>query len=105
MVHCYHSNGETHVFGPGDTPPKWAADQIKNPDAWDGGHHEDTDGGDGPDGGGEHEQPPPKGGPGSTLEAWQSYALRFEQVEIDDDMTREQIIAALDAAGVPTGAV
>src|SRR4051812_20900309 len=45
---------------------------------------------------------PPKGGAGSGREAWAEYAAA-SAVPVADDATREDIIAALDAAGVPTG--
>lgn len=44
---------------------------------------------------------PPKSGKGSGDEAWRSYAAS-NGVEVDDDAKRDQIIAALDEAGVPT---
>lgn len=44
---------------------------------------------------------PPKGGPGSGVEAWARYASA-KGVKVDDDAKREDIIAALDAADVPT---
>lgn len=46
---------------------------------------------------------PPRGGAGSGVEAWAAYAAAAA-VPVDADATREDIIAALDAAGVPTGA-
>ncbi|MFY1588988.1 hypothetical protein ACN267_31360 [Micromonospora sp. WMMD734] len=47
------------------------------------------------------EGPPPKGGPGSDAEAWRAYAAG-KGVEVPSDAKRPAIIAALDAAGVPT---
>jgi len=44
---------------------------------------------------------PPKGGPGSAKDAWAAYAAS-KGVEVGADTTREDIIAALEAAGVPT---
>lgn len=44
--------------------------------------------------------PPPKGGPGSGREAWAAYATG--KVEVSAEMSRDDIVAALTAAGVPT---
>lgn len=43
---------------------------------------------------------PPKGGPGSGVEAWAAYAAG--KVEVPEDAKRDDIVAALDAAGFPT---
>jgi hypothetical protein len=45
--------------------------------------------------------PPPKSGRGSGVKAWADYA-KASDVDVDEAATKEQIIAALDAAGVPT---
>lgn len=45
--------------------------------------------------------PPPKGGVGSDAEAWRAYAAS-RGVEVPADAKRPAIIAALEAAGVPT---
>ena len=45
--------------------------------------------------------PPPKGGPGSGAPAWREYAAS-KDVEVADDASREDVIAALTEAGVPT---
>ena len=45
--------------------------------------------------------PPPKGGAGSGAPAWREYAAS-KGVEVADDASREDVIAALDVAGVPT---
>ncbi|MCK8671000.1 hypothetical protein M1M07_07695 [Rhodococcus sp. HM1] len=34
-VHVYDEHGTPHVFGTDDDVPKWAADRITNPAAWD----------------------------------------------------------------------
>jgi len=52
---------------------------------------------------------PPKGGAGSSRDAWIDYAKAAleragKAVEIDDDDTRDDIIAALAEAGIPTEA-
>lgn len=43
---------------------------------------------------------PPRGGAGSGREAWADYASG--KVPVTDDMTRDDIIAALEEASVPT---
>ncbi|MFI2664875.1 hypothetical protein [Micromonospora carbonacea] len=124
------SPGRSGVFGPGDSLPDWAVAAISNPDVWDGdppprpertsgGESReqkrarllaqlaeldgDEPGGNGPDGdqGQRGDGPPPKGGPGSDAEAWRAYAAS-KHVEVPADAKRPAIIAALDAAGVPT---
>jgi hypothetical protein len=40
--------------------------------------------------------PPPKAGPGSSRDAWVEYAERLD-IEVDDDMTRDDIIAAVES--------
>ncbi|MFD6770599.1 hypothetical protein ACFWC6_30750 [Micromonospora chalcea] len=54
--------------------------------------------------GGSPFSPPPKGGAGSGVQAWREYAYHFERdgVTVPEGATRDEIIAALDAAGVPT---
>ena len=39
---------------------------------------------------------PPRGGPGSGIDAWTAYAESLG-VEVTDDMTRDDIVAAVDA--------
>lgn len=92
--------GMFHQFGPGDDVPRWAAALIKNPGLWSDGEpaHEAV------------EEPPveaqrlpipPKGGPAATREAWIAYA-KDNGFEADDDASRKDIIAALEAADIPT---
>jgi len=45
--------------------------------------------------------PPPKGGAGSGAPAWRAYAAK-KGVEVAEDASREDVVAALEAAGVPT---
>lgn len=80
---------ELVTFPADSTPPAWAQAQIRNPKAWVGGEAPALAGG-----------PPPKGGPGSGKEAWVAYAAG--KVEVTEEMTRDDIIAALTSAGVPT---
>lgn len=99
-VHVRDSDGVVSVFGPGDTIPAWASKQITNPKAWDTAPEvvEDLSG----SGAGAVDVPvPARGGKGSGLPKWQAYA-KFKGYEFDDDATREDIIAALEADGVPT---
>lgn len=56
------------------------------------------------DGGGQGDDPagpPPKSGPGSGAPRWREYAAR-RGVEVPADASREDVIAALDEAAVPT---
>lgn len=45
--------------------------------------------------------PPPKGGAGSGAPAWRAYAAK-NNVEVAEDASREDVVAALEAANVPT---
>lgn len=50
---------------------------------------------------------PPRAGAGSSQEAWRAYAIaatsaRGLNIDLPDDTTRADIIAALDGAGIPT---
>lgn len=45
--------------------------------------------------------PPPKSGAGSGVEAWAAYAAA-QGVEIPEGAKRDDIVAALETAGVPT---
>lgn len=45
--------------------------------------------------------PPPRSGKGSSDENWTAYA-RAHNVEITDAMSRREVIAAVEAAGLPT---
>lgn len=46
-------------------------------------------------------KPPRKSGPGSSAAAWRKYAADRE-VQVPDDADRDQVIVALDEAGIPT---
>jgi hypothetical protein len=35
-VHVVDQEGRTRAFGPGEEVPDWAAEQITNPDVWEG---------------------------------------------------------------------
>lgn len=95
-VHVADEHGAMHVFGPDDEVPAWAAKAITNPDVWDGAelspsptHPVVEDG------------PPPKGGAGSGAPAWREYAAK-RNVEVPENASREDVVAALEAANVPT---
>jgi hypothetical protein len=85
------ADGETlsQVFGPDDEVPSWAQKAITNPDVWDS-----------PDDAALQLAPSaaellerPKGN--ASRDSWAAYAAQ-EGVELEDDMTRDDIIAAVD---------
>jgi hypothetical protein len=82
--------GRSQQFGPGDKVPDWARKVITNPKVWEG----DDEPGDEPEGD-LFEPEPPRSGKGSGLDAWRSYADRIG-VELEDGMTRDDVIAAVD---------
>ncbi|MDN4174729.1 hypothetical protein QWY28_17340 [Nocardioides sp. SOB77] len=88
-------DGELVEFQAGDTLPAWAAKKVDNPGAFvdDGTSADQTED--------ETGAPPPRSGRGSGVDAWRAYAAAHD-VDVDDDATREDVIDALDAAGVPT---
>jgi hypothetical protein len=75
-----------------DELPDWARERITNPDVW---RSADGDGGASPESG-ELERPP-ESGAGSGRESWAAYADELG-VDVTDDMGRDDIIAAVDAA-------
>lgn len=120
------TNPETRnaeVFRPGDDVPAWAREVITNPTAWDGGDTADStpeppkqpeplkdpeppkepEPPSNPAGDGTGDDPkdaieePPRAGRGSSLEAWQGYADALG-IEYANDATRDDIVAAVDAA-------
>ncbi|MFJ9468332.1 hypothetical protein [Streptomyces caniferus] len=97
-VHVRDLQGRTVVFGPGGDVPAWAAKQITNPKAW--GDAADTVGVPPvPTPPGVGVEVPPRSGKGSGVEAWRAFAER-KGVDVDQDATREDVIAACEAAGV-----
>jgi hypothetical protein len=98
--------GMTEMFGPDDRVPEWAVAEITNPKAWAEPPSEPaktTSSGQRSEG---QDTPgakvPPRGGAGSGRDAWAAYATAHG-VEVTEDMaSRDDIIAALDKAGVPT---
>lgn len=102
FVAVYKDDGSVHYFGPDDTVPSWAEKKITNPVAWADGIVAD------PAPSGESDYPaietpaiPKKSGRGSGLEAWQEYATA-SGFEYEDDATRDDLIEALAAEGIPT---
>lgn len=95
-VHVHDEDGQTHVFGPDDEVPAWAAKRITNPAAWEDDAGEDTGG---QQAGGEQTGAPPRSGKGSGKEAWAAYAAQHD-VKLENDATREDYIAELERRGV-----
>lgn len=89
-------NFQLVTFPAGSTPPAWAQAQISNPKAWEGSEAPSASAPEPPGDG-----PPPKGGAGSGKDAWAAYAAS-KDVDVDQDATRDEIIAALEVADVPT---
>lgn len=85
--------GEVRGFGPDDDVPEDVARQI-GAHAWEDGEHPY------PASGSEAGGPPPKAGAGSSVDAWAAYAAD-QGVEVPEDAKRDEIIAALEAAGKP----
>jgi hypothetical protein len=88
-----HRDGVSHRFRPGDAVPDWAAELITNPDVW----ADDTPGEAPP---AEPAirlaaQPPPRSGRGSGRDAWVDFAA-VQGVGVDDDASRDEIIADLE---------
>lgn len=99
-VSVQDDDGDMHSFGPSDTVPAWAQKAITNPGAWEDGGSAAEAGG--PDTGGDTPPAiPPKGGAGSAAENWRGYA-RSQGVDVAEDATREDVVAALEAAGIAT---
>lgn len=86
--------GLNEIFLAGSTPPKWAADLITNPGAW---QTEEQQGAVSEDG------PPPRSGSGSGRARWVEFA-ESQGVEVDDEATKDDIISLLEASGVIEGA-
>jgi hypothetical protein len=97
-VHVLDDNGQAHIFGPGDQVPGWAVKKITNPHVWEDGP---ATGSAEQDPGSRAEGPPPMSGTGSGKEAWAAYAARND-VEVPEGAKRDDILEALQAAGVAT---
>lgn len=94
-VHVTDDNGTPHVFAAGDVPPEWAAKKIVNPKAWaeDSAPAERAPR--------DPSTVPPMSGSGSGMADWTAYA-EAHNVDISEAKTRADVVALLDAAGVPT---
>jgi hypothetical protein len=99
-------DGRDRPFGPGEDLPDWAAEQISNPDVWDGEPPTRTHG----DQGGTGQQAPatqtpapgkepPRSGKGSGRDAWAAYAVQ-RGVDVNDDATRDDVIDLLAERGL-----
>lgn len=97
FVYVNTDRGVAAAFGPDDDVPRWAAEQM-GAHCFEGGEHPlagTEESGESADG------PPPKAGRGSSTEAWVAYA-EGNGVAVDDGLSRDEIIAAVERAGVPT---
>lgn len=91
-VHLRTDDGKFHAFGPDDDLPDWVVTRLAdNPRVWAEGEEPDA----------QSSGIPPKKGRGASRDAWAAYAAAND-VETAEDASRDDIIAALDAAGVPT---
>ncbi|WP_227979979.1 hypothetical protein [Nocardia spumae] len=99
FVYVTDETGGVHAFGPDSALPAWARDKISNPNVWAKDDKTeaapeadavDDDHGDGP---------PPQGGAGASRAKWAAYA-EANNVVVQEDWKREDIIAACEAAGV-----
>lgn len=99
-VHVYDDRSESHVFGPDDEVPEWAARQM-GAHVFEDGQHPFPDS----DGDGEADrvagQEPARSGRGSSRDAWVAFAAEKGQ-PVSTDATRDQIIAEMVTAGVIT---
>lgn len=94
-VYVKHDNRVTR-FRAGEDIPDWAAALMTPRRAWETEPEPAADpvGEPGPV---EH---PPLAGPGSSRRAWEDHAASLG-VTVTDDMTRKDIIAAVESAGYP----
>lgn len=90
-------------FGPGDKVPAAAAKLITNPKAWDEAPAVESPLAEAdvqPSGDDTASIVPARAGKGSSKDAWVSYAA-LHDVKHDPDASRDEIIAAVESAGVP----
>jgi hypothetical protein len=94
------------VYGPDDEVPADHAALITNPKAWEGGKLQSTEGdsskqdsGSEATDSGANPDEPPRSGKGSSKEAWAEFA-QSRGVHVEDEDSRDDIIAALVEAGV-----
>lgn len=94
-VHLHDDDGVLVSLLPGDDVPGWAVGRI-------GEHALATGEDDGVDEADDdaHDAPPPKAGKGSGEDKWRAYAERHG-VDVPEAEGRDDVIAALESAGVP----
>ena len=90
-VYLSDEEGTVHRFLPGDEVPGWAA-KLMGDHCFAGSADDLAEV--------ESSGPPPRAGKGSGEAAWRSYA-EAQGVDVSDAEGRDDIIDALDAAGVP----
>lgn len=90
-IHVYNDEGVAEEFFPGDDVPAWARDRISNPDVWEDEIAEEI-----------QPQDPPRAGRGSGRDEWVAFA-ESHGVTVDDDDSRDDVIAALGERGVIEG--
>jgi hypothetical protein len=105
-VHVHDpETGRSVVFLKGATPPKRIQDLITNQSVWE--TSQDTDEADPVEDAAEESTPvqdssadgePPRSGKGSSKDAWASFASQHG-VGVDDEDSRDDIVAKLIAAG------
>lgn len=107
-VHLTDDSGVVHSFLPGQTVPKWARKRITNPKAWaaddeatddtsiDEAGSEDDD--QSTDDQSDASEIPSKA---ASTAAWAEYADK-NGFEVEEGTSRKDIIAALEANGIPT---
>jgi hypothetical protein len=91
-VHVYDDGGVLHSFLPGQEVPDWAAKNM--------GPHCFATSDEVDDAGDVHDGPPPQHGRGSGEDKWRAYAENHG-VDVSAAEGRDDVIAALEAAGVP----
>lgn len=90
-------DGDWVVYGPDDEVPAEHAALITNPKAWEDGEVPTAAVSGEVTGSGSGE--PPRSGKGSARDAWEAFAADHG-VHVEDDDSRDDIIAALAEAGV-----
>jgi hypothetical protein len=121
-VHLTDESGVVHSFLPGQTPPKWARKLITNPKAWVAEEPSDSDdeSAEEPENSEQAAESQDDSSDDSTEDSsetstetpdipkknastavWRAYADK-NGFETDDDIKRDEIIAALAGAGIPT---
>lgn len=111
FVHV-HVDGVSKVYGPGDKIPGAVAKLITAPDVWEEKEGDDsptdppstTTPSDPPAGGSSEPTPPPAGEipkKNGSADAWRAYAAA-KGFDVDADVKRDEIIAALKSNGIPT---